>query len=235
MHRGVLVTRPEPGAAETGTRLAALGWRPILAPALVLTARPFARPHAPFATAQALLLPSRAAARAVRPWAIPVIGVGAATAEAARAQGFADVQAAEGDASALAALCAATRNPADGPLLLAAGAGYSLELAAALRAHGFRVIRRVVYEATEAAALPEAARDALRDHDVSFALFFSPRSAACSLRVLQAAGFTDAFARIEAIAISPRVAGVLAGQGWKRVRAARRPDQDHMLEMLGPP
>ena len=42
MPPGVLVTRPEPGAAETARRVAALGWRPILAPALVLAPRRFA-------------------------------------------------------------------------------------------------------------------------------------------------------------------------------------------------
>ena len=33
---GCLVTRPEPGAAETAALVAALGWRPVLAPALLL-------------------------------------------------------------------------------------------------------------------------------------------------------------------------------------------------------
>jgi len=227
MARGsVLVTRPEPGAAETATRLIALGWRPVLAPALVLTPRPFA----PVARAQALLLPSRAAARALKPWNIPVIGVGAATAEAARAQGFAEVRAAEGDAAALARLCATTLNPAAGPLLLAVGAGYSLDLAAALRAHGFAVIRRVVYAGREAEALPDAALAALRAGEVSHALFFSPRSAACSLALLAVSGL--AISGVCAIAISPRVAGALEALPWRRILVAKRPDQDHILELL---
>lgn len=228
---GVLVTRPEPGAAETAARLSAMGWQPILAPALVLTPLPFTRPP----QAQALLLPSRAAARALTPWKTPVICVGAATADAARAQGFSDIRAAEGDAAALAALCAETLRPADGPLLLTVGAGYSLELTAALRARGFRVIRRVVYAAAEALRLPEAAGDALRDGEVSHALFFSPRSAACSLRALVASGLGDVLGGVEAIAISPRVAAALEGLRWRRIRAARRPDQDHILELLGAP
>ena len=58
----MLVTRPEPGAAETARQLAALGWDPVLAPALRLVARPVA-----LARAQALLLTSRAAARALPP------------------------------------------------------------------------------------------------------------------------------------------------------------------------
>src|SRR3954465_4216067 len=80
----VLITRPEPGAAETARRVAALGWRPILAPALVLAPRPFAAPPA-----QALLLTSRAAARALPPSDSLVLAVGEATAAEARARGFA--------------------------------------------------------------------------------------------------------------------------------------------------
>ena len=104
-----------------------------------------------------------------------------------------------------------------------------------MRARGFRVIRRVVYAAREAASLPEAALAALRDRNVSYALFFSPRSAACSLRALVASGLGDALGEVEAIAISPRVATALEGLRWRRIRAARRPDQDHILELLGAP
>lgn len=230
MPSGVLITRPEPGAAETAARVTALGWRPVLAPALVLAPRPF-----PAIRAQALLLTSRAAARALRPWEVPVLAVGAATAEAARAQGFSEVCAAEGDAAALAALCAARLDPAAGPLLLAVGEGYSVELAAALRAAGFRVIRRVAYAAVESMDFPAEAAAALRNREVSRALFFSPRSAGCSLRALIASGLSEALRGIEAIAISPRVAAILDGLPWRSVRTARRPDQDHILELLGPP
>ncbi|UPY37624.1 uroporphyrinogen-III synthase [Sediminicoccus sp. KRV36] len=231
MARGVLVTRPEPGAAETAARLTTLGWTPILAPALRLAPRPL--PHPP--RAQALLLTSRAAARALTPWPIPVLAVGNATAETARAQGFAQVRAAEGDAAALAALCARTLDPADGALLLAVGAAYSLDLTALLRARGFRVIRRVVYAAAEAPGLPESAARALLGGEVSHAMFFSPRSAACSLAAISAAGLTASVAGVEALAISPRVALALEALPWRRIRVARRPDQDHLLELLGTP
>ena len=232
--RGVLVTRPEPGAAETAARLTALGLTPILAPALLLSPRPLARPS----RVQALLLTSRAAARALAPatfpWPIPVFAVGAATAEAARAQGFAEIHAAGGDAEALAALCAGALRPEDGPLLLAVGAAYSLDLTARLRASGFRVIRRVVYAAREAPALPEAAAAALRAGQVSHAMFFSPRSAACSVALLSGAGLSGALGGIEALAISARVASALQALPWRRIRVARRPDQDHLMELLTP-
>jgi uroporphyrinogen-III synthase len=228
------VTRPEPGAAETATRLTALGFMPILAPALLLAPRPLAPVILTPGRVQALLLTSRAAARALTAWPIPVLAVGAATAEAARAQGFADVRAAGGDAVALAELCAEALRPADGPLLLAVGAAYSLDLTALLRARGFRVIRRVVYAAREAPALPDPAAAALRAGQVSHAMFFSPRSAACSLALLSRAGLAEALAGIEALAISPRVALALQAFTWRRIRVARRPDQDHLLELLNP-
>jgi uroporphyrinogen-III synthase len=237
---GVLVTRPEPGAAETARRVAALGWEPVLAPALVLAPRRRAtEPPLPPAAAQALLLTSRAAARAVPPVrpCTPVLAVGGATAAEARSHGFVNVTAADGDAAALAALCAARLDPAAGPLLLAVGEGYGAELATALRGRGFRVSRRVVYSAEPAAALPEPARAALASEEVVAALFFSPRSAGCAISLLRAAGLAGTLARAEALAISPRVASVLEAAPeprWRGLRVAARPDQDSLLRLLGP-
>lgn len=233
------MTRPEPGAAETARRVAALGWEPVLAPALVLAPRPPAE-RVPVAPVQALLLTSRAAARTAphHSPATPVLAVGEATAAEARAHGFVNVTAAEGDAAALAALAACRLDPSAGPLLLAVGAGYGAELAAALRGHGFRVLRRVVYSAGPAAALPEPARAALASEAVVAALFFSPRSAGCAISLLRAAGLAGTLARAEALAISPRVAAVLEAAApeprWRGLRVAARPDQDSLLRLLGP-
>jgi uroporphyrinogen-III synthase len=233
----VLVTRPEPGATETARRIAALGWRPVLVPALVLT--PCGTAEEALPAAQALLLASRAAARAVPPSsALPVLAVGEATAAEARAHGFVNVAAAEGDAAALVALATARLDPEAGPLLLAVGAGYGAELAAALRQRGFRVLHRVAYSAEPATVLPEAARAALAAEAVVAALFFSPRSAGCAISLLRAAGLAGAVARAEALAISPRVAAVLAAAApeprWRGLRVAARPNQDSLLRLLGP-
>lgn len=238
----MLVTRPEPGAAETAARVAALGWRPILAPALVLAPR---TGLSRLPRAQAILLTSRAAARALAPQAFgspgpcpPVIAVGAATAAEATARGFAVVEGAPGgDAASLAAHVAATRAPADGPLLLAVGAGYARDLEAALRSHGFRVLRRVVYAARPAAALPEPARAALAGDRVRAALFLSPRSAACAISMLRGAGLGSRVGGIEALCISERVAKAAADAAaphrWQATRIAPQPNQEAVLQLLG--
>ncbi|WP_158287909.1 uroporphyrinogen-III synthase [Falsiroseomonas bella] len=232
----VLVTRPEPGGSETAARVAALGWQPVLAPALVLAPRAFVIP-----ACQALLLTSRAAARALPPPVpgLPVLAVGEATAAEARARGWNDCRAADGTAESLAALVAATLDPRDGPLLLAVGEGYSLDLAATLRARGFRVIRRIAYAAAPADRLPEAARQALAAGQVAGILFHSPRSARCAMNLLRAAGLADVAPRLEVFAISRRVAQAAVAAAsplaWRAVHVAERPEEQATLALLGRP
>jgi uroporphyrinogen-III synthase len=228
--RAILITRPEPGAAETARAVTALGWEAVLAPALTLTSLPFTPPR----RCQAIIITSRAAARALPIQPLPVIAVGEASASEARARGFADVRAAAGDAQALAALIGATLKPEAGTLCLAVGEGYALDLAAALRAKGFRVIRRVVYAACPNSVLPRHARDALRVGDIHAALFTSPRSAQETLRLLRDAGLDKAACQIIAIALSPRIATALASLPWAEIRIAARPDHAALLACLGP-
>ncbi len=228
--RGVLVTRPAPGDAETAAALAALGWHPVAAPALVL----HGTPPATLPRAQALLLASRAAARALPPAALPVLAVGAGTAAEARARGFNDVTAAEGDAAALARLVAARRDPAAGPLLLAVGQGYGADLAAALRGQGFRVIRRVVYRAVQAAALPDAALEAIGAGRVAAVLVTSPRGARILTGLLRRAGLDSATRGMRALVLSPRIADALAPLAFAAVAWPTRPDPALLPALLGP-
>lgn len=232
---GVLVTRPEPGSAETAARLAALGWEPVLAPALLLRPRAFAMPPA-----QALLLTSRAAARALPPPppGLRAFAVGEATAAELRRQGWPDVSAASGTAEDLARQVAGRLDPQAGPLLLAVGEGYALDLAAELRRRGFRVIRRVAYAAEPARTLPDAAAAALREGRVGTVLFHSPRSALSAISLLRGAGLLGAAAQAEVLAISRRVAEAaaraLAPLTWRSVRVAARPEESALLDLLGP-
>lgn len=229
--RGVLVTRPAPGDAETAAAIAALGWEPVLAPALVLRETPPASlPHA-----QALLLPSRASARALVAVPLAVLAVGEGTAAEARARGFTDVIAAEGEAATLAALAAERLDPAAGPLLLAVGRGYGAELAAALRARGFRVIRRVVYAAHPAEALPDAARAAIATGRVAAMLVTSPRSARITAALLRRAGLAEATQAMRALVLSPRIAAALAPLRFADVQMPARPDPGLLPALLGAP
>ncbi len=229
----VLITRPEPGAAETAARVAALGWDPVVAPALVLRPRDIV-----IGRAQALLLTSRAAARALPPPipGLPVLAVGEATAEEARARGW-QAEAAAGTARDLAEMAAQRLDPRAGPLLLAVGQGYALDLAADLRARGFRVIRRIAYRAEPATRLPPEAIRAWAEGRIGAVLFHSPRSALCAITLIRDAGLAAGAAQMEVLAISRRVAEAAAAAispaAWRALRVAERPGEDSLLRLLG--
>lgn len=228
----VLVTRPAPGAEETAGRLTALGFTPVLAPMLAI--EPL-RPSLPGPDRlQALVVASGNALAGLSPGfqALPLLAVGDATAARACAAGFALVYSAGADAAALAALAGRLCRPAAGPLLLAAGAGQGARLAAALRALGFRVIRRAVYRARPATALPEAAAAALADGEIGAALFFSAETARAFVRCVRAAGLAGSLAGVEAIVIGEPAAEALRGLPFRRVRVALRPNQTEMLALL---
>jgi uroporphyrinogen-III synthase len=229
---GVLITRPEPGAAETAARVAALGLRPVAAPALEIFPLPCRLP--PAARLQAIIIASGNAVPALPAShrGLPLLAVGDATAVRARAAGFARTTSADGDARALADLVGRCCVREAAALLLATARGQGQALAADLRARGFRVIRRAVYAAVPARTLPAAARDDLAAGTVTAALFFSAETARHCIRLLRRARLHEAVRTVDALAIGPSAAVALEALPWRRIRVAARPDQEAMLALL---
>jgi uroporphyrinogen-III synthase len=230
--RGVLITRPEPGASETAARVTELGWRPLLAPVLEIRALPSRLPQA--ADVQAIVIASGNAIPNLprSHHHVPVYAVGAATAERARAAGFTLVSSADGDAGALATLVDRCLSPKTGALLLATGRGQGGALAAGLRASGFRVIRRAVYAAAPVAPLPETACRALSEGAITAAMFFSTETARHAVGLLRRARLHEAVRTIDALAIGRPAAVALQALPWRRIRVASRPTQEAMLALL---
>jgi uroporphyrinogen-III synthase len=163
---------------------------------------------------------------------VPLLAVGDATAARARAEGFVSVESAGGDVGDLSSLAAARLRPRDGVLLHVAGTVVAGDLAGLLRAQGFTVERRVLYEARAAAALSAAAVDSLRAGAIAFALFFSPRTAAIFARLAGVAGVDECCARVTAVSISGAADAALAGLPWHDRRIAERPNQPALLDAL---
>lgn len=230
--RVILVTRPEPGATETATALAARGFTPLIAPALAIRRLKGRLP--PASVLQAVLLTSgQALPRLGAAYhEVPALVVGDATAARARAHGFAAVESAAGDAAALVTLARASCDPAAGPLLLACGRGDGEALAAGLREIGFKVLRRVVYAAQPVPGLEAAARRALAAGRVERALFFSAASARAFAAQVAAAGLVADLAPVEALAIAAPTAAALGVLPWRAVRVAVRPTMESLLALL---
>jgi uroporphyrinogen-III synthase len=229
-----LVTRPREDSESLTAALAIRGIEPLVEP---LMAVHYQLPEAlDLDGVQAILCTSangvRALARASGERGVPLLAVGDATAARARAEGFGSLESAGGDVGDLARLAGARLHPRDGPLLHVAGNVVAGDLAGLLRAQGFTVERRVLYEARAAPALSPAAVDSLRAGAIAFALFFSPRTAAIFARLAGVAGVDECCARVTAVSISGAADAALTGLPWHDRRIAERPNQPALLDAL---
>jgi uroporphyrinogen-III synthase len=228
--KGVLITRPEPGASQTAARLAACGLLPIVAPVLTIAILGIRPPRRWSAT----VLTSRNAVQACPPsmHTHPVFAVGTATATEATNAGFTRVFNADGDAAALADLIANTLSPRDGTLVLPVGQGQGRDLTAMLRHRGFRVLRRVAYQVAPVDRLPEAAASSLEMGQVGAVMLFSGETSRHFVHLLRVANLVDAVRDVEAVSISERAAVALRPLPWRCIRVAAKPNQDAMLALL---
>jgi uroporphyrinogen-III synthase len=216
----VAITRALPEAERTAERVRALGAEAVVAPLLTIVPCAY---DTNTEGAQALLFTSSNGVRAFPDArgarARIVLAVGEATAEAARAAGFADVRSAEGDVASLEALALRDLDPGDGKLIHIGGEHLAGDLAGRLQAGGFRVERRVAYSARQAIALPAAFEGPL-----DLVLFHRARAAEAfvSLGAPRAEQLT-------AGCMSAAVAEAAEKTAWRRIMGAPAPREDVFL------
>ena len=228
----IWVTRTSPDAEATAERLRALGHAPLVAP--VLDLKPIGSHGPSLDGVGALAFPSRNGVTAFTALctdrSLPVFAVGAATARAARAAGFAAVHSADGDVAALTALIVERRVAFSG-LLLHPGAHEPAEdLPEALAAHGIAARAHPVYRA-DPSPLPLAVIAALaaRPVELDGVLVHSPRAAQCLAAI---ADLQRAAQLIDAYCISPAAAAPLRSLSLRRVAVAPHPDETALLNLL---
>ncbi|MBW8727559.1 MAG: uroporphyrinogen-III synthase [Inquilinus limosus] len=227
-----LVTRPREEAERFADAMRDRGLDPVVAP--ILEIEPVDPGPIDLADVQAVLATSRngidAFARRVARRDLPVLAVGDATAELARALGFRTVASAAGDGDDLAELARARLDPAGGVLLHPSGEDVARDLTDLLA--GFTVRRIVLYRARPAAELPPAAVAALADPGLAGVVFFSPRTAKVFATLAARVELTHRLAGLTAVCLSPAVAQALDPSPWRAVRIADRPDSPSLLARL---
>lgn len=236
-----LITRPAQEAAELASQLQARGHQTVLAPVIRIV--PVDAAAIDLDGVQALLFTSangvRAFARLDGRRGIRVLAVGEITAEAAREAGFAMVEAAGGNAAALAQLAAERLDPAAGALLHGAGRHLAGDLRAALEAAGFEVRQVTLYQAEAADHLPGPAIEALERETLDGVFFYSVRSAETFMRLAEDAGVRPHLAKLAALCLSRDVADRLASPDgpavWGSIRIAARPDRAAMVALADDP
>ncbi|MCW5713052.1 MAG: uroporphyrinogen-III synthase [Bauldia sp.] len=232
----LLVTRPQPDANRTATRLRALGHAPLVQPMLSPEYLHLDIPGVP----GAIVVTSRNGVRALaflpnaaRWTRVPLFAVGAATAAAARQAGFADVRSADGDSMALADLISATLDPAVGDVLYPAAENRRPDLERILPERGFALRVAVAYRMCPAEALATPVRTALAGREIDGILLYSARTAVIFAGLVAAAGLNDALAEAGIYAISRATADAAAWPDPSRLRIAAEPTEEAILALLG--
>lgn len=234
----LLLTRPEPQATATATRLAAAGHSVVKAPMLLVlptaAAIDAAGAAALAATSRTTIDVLAGRAELADLLGRPLFAVGTATAAAARALGFDRTTAAGGTVEALAAAIAATL-PAGATVLHLAGRDRAGDLAAGLAPHDIAVRLAVLYRAEPAARLGDAAAAALAAERLDAGLVYSARTAAALVAAAARDGLSEMLAGLPLLALSEATAAPLRAAGARRVRVAAEPTETALLALLERP
>jgi uroporphyrinogen-III synthase len=223
--------RARADAERTADKLRALGFAPMVSPAIEIVATGASMPGGAFDAVLATSakgLEHAGDAGAVR--ALPLHVVGARTAQIAKQLGWRP-DLVTGDAEALLTLLRA-RYAAPARFLYLTGRERRDDLEAGLRAAGHAVTTVETYEARAARSLSSEALDALTNGEIDAALHYSKRSAEIFLRLARAAGLAEKLRGVTHLALSPDVAEPLEHAACARVLVAQRPDEDHLLRLL---
>ncbi len=230
----VLVTRAKADAAALAGELAARGHSAVIEPLFTIVAGPEAALD--LSGVQAVALTSANGARALAGRTarrdLPVFAVGDATAAAARAAGFAEVESAGGDVALLAALIVSRLDPGAGLVLHAAARQVAGDLKGRLEQAGFAVRREVLYEAVASKAFSPKTAAALRGGRIDAVLFFSPRTGRTFVRLLAESRLTPVCGGISAVCLSAAVAEEIKRLPWRALLVAAQPTQAALLDSL---
>jgi uroporphyrinogen-III synthase len=94
------------------------------------------------------------------------------------------------------------------------------------------VLRAVLYDAVPRTAFSQPAAAAINRGAIDAATFFSPRTAAAFVSLMEAARIEGTCRGIAAACLSPAVAAALERLAWREVAVAASPDQAALLAAL---
>lgn len=228
----MLVTRPDPDAADTAARLGALDIEATICPLLEFATLPTSLPDARgFA---AIALTSGNALRALeargevsRYRQLRVYAVGERTGERAREAGFTDIVTAGGTLASLAEQLA--HSGLGGPVFYPAGRELSGDLAKSLAPYGVMVITAQVYAMNPVAGLPLTVREDLVEGRIGAVLLYSRRTAETFVRLAGDGLGRDARARLAMLCMSEGVAQPLVDAHFVRIGLADHPSEEAMM------
>jgi uroporphyrinogen-III synthase len=234
----VLVTRPEPDAAELRGALEALGHEVTVEPLLAIEMLPIDAQV--LEGARGLIATSRNGLRALaesgalaQAVGLPIFTVGPATSGLAHELGFQSIIAGVASASDLVPLILGSELCGNGPLVHVAGEEVAFDLAAELGRGGIKVRKVTAYRAVAAHSLSPRTARAIADGTLDAVILMSPRTAAIFVELVGKAGLREAAGRLAFICLSANVAAALKDLAPASVNIAVRPNSSAILDAVG--
>lgn len=234
--RGVLVTRPQPGADETARRLETMGFVPVVLPLTkIVPVTPLQLPNADAfdaVIATSVNAIRHAPAEQLRSYlAKPLFAVGDATADAATGAGFADVRSAGGTAVDLAAMIA-RQMPTGSRLLHLAGVDRTTGFAERVEAMNFQLQVVDVYAAEKVSYATDFLKAKFRDGNLWGAIALSLRAGTFLAEIASRAEFAQTFENTIYFCISEKVAAPLRNLNTATVLCSDEPTEASVLSLL---
>jgi uroporphyrinogen-III synthase len=234
----VLVTRPQPDAAELKGALEAQGHVVTLEPLLTIETLPIE--VRVLDGARSLIATSRNSLRALAESnalnasrALPIFCVGAGTTEFASELRFERIITGGGSAAGLIPLILGSGIGAKGPLVHLCGEEVARDLRAKLGARGVEVRTLIVYRAVAADRLGPQTAAAIAAGTLDAVILMSPRTARIFAGLVEQSDLGESARRLAYVCLSANVAGALKGFDPIRVDIAVRPNTSGILEAVG--
>lgn len=231
----VWVTRPQPGAEQTAARLEALGYEAFVAPLTEIVGVP--ADVSPLADCAALVFTSANGARffpsdaAKALLSKPVFAVGQATADAVHALGFLTIVIGDSDASSLAPLIAERTEDGDA-IGYITGFQRTGTLEQSLAALNRKAVLVEVYDTKKVSQITYDKSSFFETAAPRAILIYSQLSAEVLVSMVASGAIVQNIENARYIAISPRVADVLAPLGTDQIDVAAMPNEAAMFAAL---
>ena len=237
---GVLITRPNPAAHTTAHDLQDMGFTPYSAPTLTIGPYDCTLPDAVryagliFTSAQAIKNLKNHPQFSDAFFALSALCVGDKTQSTAQKAGFKHALSASGNAHDLFDLIKQhhAQNQPDRPYLYLRGKDTSQPLEDWMNAANIQNHSLIIYQATPVQSLDESIIQAIKEQKISYALFFSARSAENFVKLVKKHTLQTNLADIKALSISRSVLGYVQELEWKRTRHADTPDKQGLYDLL---
>ena len=231
----VLVTRPEPGAAQTARRLEELGFSPVLLPLSETRALPVDVATIPVAAAVAVT-----SANALRHASRDLVGalaerpcfaVGEKTAAAARAAGFAKVTQGPGGAEQLASMLLEQAAPGETVVYLC-GRVRLCSFEELLADAGIAVVVVETYDTLGLTNAEDADYLSLIGQPVDAAVLYSVVAAEALLDIAHQPKLSHLFENTMFVCLSSRIASVISDRSQAKFLIAAEPTEEALLSLL---